>query len=144
MKIVVDADACPVTAFAVEAAAKYHLACVLVCDHTHSIEYEGAKTIIVDKGADSADLKIANLLCAGDIVITQDYGLATLCLAKKAKVLSQNGLIFTEENIDTLLFSRHVHKKAMRAGKHVKGPKKRTAENDEAFLKAFYTLLEKN
>lgn len=144
MKIVVDADACPVTALTVQTAKEKNISCILVCDNTHTLSYDYAQIVTVDKGADSADLKIANLLKVNDIVVTQDYGLAALCLSKKAKVLNQNGLIFTEQNIDSLLLSRHLNKKARKAGKRTKGPSKRTPEHDKAFLAALLSLLKEN
>lgn len=142
MKIVIDADACPVTALTVKVAQEKGIECIIVCDNTHLIEYENVKTIVVDKGADSADCKVANLLKEGDIAITQDYGLAALCLGKKARVLNQNGLIFTNDNIENLLYSRYMNKKVMMSGKRIKGPSKRTKENDKAFLTSLTRLLE--
>ena len=141
MKIIIDADACPVTALAVKYADEKGIPCILVCDNTHSIEYETAETIVVDKGADSADCKIANIIEKGDIAVTQDYGLAALCLGKKAKVLNQNGLIYTDQNIETLLYTRYANKKIMNAGKRIKGPSKRTKENDDAFMKSLKKLV---
>ena len=80
--------------------------------------------------------------CApGDIVVTQDYGLASMCLARRARVLNQNGLEYSADNIDALLEHRWQNKKLLRAGKHPKGPAKRTREQDEAFAKALAKLL---
>ena len=117
------------------------LECIIVCDNTHSIEKDGAKTIVVDKGADSADCKIANLTEKGDVIITQDYGLAALVLGKGGKALNQNGLIYTESNIDNLLFTRFVGKKERLAGNRTKGPKKRTHQNDIDFLKSLLLCI---
>ena len=111
MKIIIDADACPVVDITVNTAKERGFECIIVCDNTHSIEKDGAKTIVVDKGADSADCKIANLTEKGDVIVTQDYGLAALILGKGGKALNQNGLIYTESNIDNLLFTRHISKK---------------------------------
>lgn len=141
MKIIIDADACPVLDIAVETAKKHKLNCIIVCDNTHHIQRECVQTITVDKGDDSADCKIANITEADDIIVTQDYGLASLILGKGAKALNQNGLIYTDENIDTLLFTRHIGKKERRAGNRTKGPKKRTKQNDEDFIKALNRLL---
>ena len=77
----------------------------------------------------------------GDIVVTQDYGLASMCLARRARVLNQNGLEYTADNIDVLLERRWQNKKLLRAGKHPKGPAKRTKEQDEAFAKALEGML---
>lgn len=142
MKLVIDADGCPVVALAVKTAEKYGVRCVLVCDTAHTFSNVPAEIITVSQGADSADFRIVNLLDAGDIVVTQDYGLAAMCLAKKATALNQNGLIYFEKNMDELLLSRHIHKKVRRAGGRMKGPKKRTKQQDESFDKALTVLLE--
>lgn len=142
MKIIIDADACPVVDIAVDTAKKRNLECIIVCDNTHSIQKDGAVTVVVDKGADSADCRIANLTEKGDVVITQDYGLAALVLGKGGKALNQNGLIYTDTNIENLLFTRYIGKKERMAGNRTKGPKKRTSQNDSDFIKAFNLCLD--
>lgn len=142
MKLMIDADGCPVVALAVKTAEKYGVRCVLVCDTAHTFSNVSAEIITVSQSADSADFRIVNLLDTGDIVVTQDYGLAAMCLAKKATALNQNGLIYSEKNMDELLLSRHIHKKVRRAGGRMKGPKKRTKQQDEAFEKALTALFE--
>lgn len=143
MKLLIDADACPVTDIALNCAKKYNIEeCILLCDTSHMIERDSARTIVVSKGADSADFALVNLVKAGDTVVTQDYGLAAMCLAKKANVLNQNGLIFTEFNISSLLEQRHLSKKIRMAGGRTKGPSKRTKEQDEAFLRSLRKILE--
>lgn len=144
MKIIIDADACPVVDIAVGIAKERNLECILVCDNTHFIQKDGAETIIVDKGADSADCRIANLTEKGDVVITQDYGLAALVLGKGGKSLNQNGLIYSDTNIENLLFTRFIGKKERMAGNRTKGPKKRTSQNDADFIKAFNLCLDSN
>ncbi len=142
MKLIIDADACPVTDIALEIAGKKNVPCIIVCDNSHYIVRDNAETLVVDKGADAADLKIANTVSKGDIVVTQDYGLAALVLGKGARALNQNGLIFTDLNIENLLYSRYVNKKLRLSGGRTKGPPARTSENDTAFIKAFSSLLE--
>lgn len=141
MKVIIDADACPVVDIAVQITKENNIECIIVCDNTHFIQKDSAETIVVDKGADSADCKIANLTEKGDIIITQDYGLAALVLGKGAKALNQNGLIYTNDNIENLLFTRHIGKKERMAGNRTKGPKKRTHQNDLDFIKAFRICL---
>ncbi len=142
MRIIIDADACPVVDITVNVAKEHGLECIIVCDNTHTIERDGATTIVVDKGADSADCRIVNIIEKGDVVVTQDYGLATLVLGKGGKALNQNGLIYTDSNIENPLFTRHIGKKERMAGKRTKGPKKRTAQNDADFLKALLICLD--
>ena len=143
MKIMVDADACPVKELIINCARKHALEVIMVCDVAHMLFYneDFVKTVTVDQGADSADLAIANRTQAGDICITQDYGLAALVLGKGAKALNQNGLIYTDSNIENLLFTRFIGKKERMAGNRTKGPKKRTAQNDADFLKALLLCL---
>lgn len=143
MRILVDADACPVRNQIVRIAKLYEIPVIFYCDIAHLIEDDYATTIIVDQGKDSADLKLANALVRGDIVVTQDYGLATMALAKGAKVLNASGGEYTNENIDRLLFERHISKKARNAGIRTKGPSKRTPLEDEKFellLKQFVDI----
>ena len=91
MNILIDADGCPVVGITVRTAGNYGLKCTIICDTAHSIHREGAETITVDKGADSADFRLVNLVRTGDIVVTQDYGLAAMCLSRGAAVIDQNG-----------------------------------------------------
>jgi uncharacterized protein YaiI (UPF0178 family) len=142
MKIFIDADGCPVVDIAVRAAKRYGLECTIICDTAHSIRRDGAETIIVDKGSDSADFRLVNLISAGDIAITQDYGLAAMCLSKKAVVLNQDGKRYTEDNISGLLEFRAVSAKIRRSGGHTKGMPKRTAQQDRDFEKALIRLAE--
>ena len=142
MKIIIDADACPVVDITIKVAKERELECNIVCDNTHTIERDGATTIVVDKGADSADCRIANITEKGDVVVTQDYGLAALVLGKGGKALNQNGLIYTDSNIENLLFTRFIGKKERVAGNRTKGPKKRTSQNDADFLKALLMCLD--
>ena len=143
MRIFIDADGCPVVDIAVRAAKKHGLECTIICDKAHSIQREGAETIIVDKGADSADFRLVNLVGAGDIAITQDYGLAAMCLSKRAVVLNQDGKRYTEENISGLLEFRAVSAKIRRSGGRTKGLSKRTPQQDTDFERALSELLEK-
>ena len=125
MRILIDADGCPVVDLTVGLAKKYGIECTILCDTSH----------------DSVDFKIVNLVGEGDIVVTQDYGLAAMCLARKAIPVSQNGMVYTDKNIDQLLFTRYVSKKIRNAGGRMKGPSKRTPEQDKAFEAALEKLI---
>jgi uncharacterized protein YaiI (UPF0178 family) len=142
MRVFVDADACPVVDITVKICSRAEIACFLLCDTAHQIFREPAQTLVFDKGADSVDFAIANRVQPGDIVITQDYGLGAMCLAKGAKVLHQDGWQYTQENMDALLFQRYETKKYRAAGGRTKGPSKRHREQDAAFEKALYTLVQ--
>lgn len=141
MRLFLDADGCPVTGQAVGLANTYKIPCTIICDTSHEINLPHAETVTVSKGADSADFVIVNLLQKGDLVVTQDYGLAAMCLSRGAKVLHQDGFFYTEDNIDALLHFRAEAKRARRGGARLKGPRKRTKEQDDAFTAALETFL---
>lgn len=143
MEIFVDADACPVKNIIVELAKKYHLAVTMIIDTSHILNDGYSKVITVDKGRDSADIKLINLVNRQDIVVTQDYGVAAMALGKGAVPMSQNGLIYSDDNIDRLLFERHLGQKSRRIGKKTSSVKKRTKENDEDFYNALVSLINK-
>jgi hypothetical protein len=143
MRILVDADGCPVVDAAIAAAKKYGAPCILFCDNAHVFERDGAQTVTVDKGADSADFALTNRIQPGDIVITQDYGLAAMALARKATVMNQNGMLYNESNIEMLLQSRYAAGKIRRAGGRIKGPRKRSREEDLSFGNALDKELTK-
>ncbi len=141
MQILVDADACPVKDIIVRIAKKKNIPVTMIIDTSHELN-DGYSTIItVEKSKDSVDLKLINMVNAGDIVVTQDYGLAAMALVKSAKVLNQNGLVYTNENIDRLLFERHIGQKIRRRGGRTKGPKRRTCEDDERFVRVLMNII---
>ncbi len=141
MKLLVDADGCPVVDLAVRIAQKYAVECLLLCDTSHQFEKPGAQTITGSKGADSVDFALVNRVAAGDVVVTQDYGLAAMCLAKKAIPLNQDGMVYSDENIDALLLARHTAKKIRQGGGRLRGPGKRRPEQDAAFAATLEQLL---
>ena len=144
MRILIDADGCPVVDITVKVAKKYGCVCLILCDTSHRFEKDGAETIVVPKGADSVDFALVNLLEPGDIVVTQDYGLAALCLSRKGYPINQDGMLYSDENIDALLMSRHIAKKVRQSGGRLKGPKKRQPSQDVEFERRLESLVEKN
>ena len=137
----VDADACPVKEIIVSIAKRKGLPVVMVMDTSHEMDDGYSTTITVDKARDSADMALINMVCSQDIVITQDYGLAAMALSKSAKVLNQNGLVYTNENIDQLLMDRYLGQKVRRGGGRSKGPHKRTHDDDARFIRSFEGLI---
>ena len=143
MQIFVDADACPVVAI-VEKVAKMHAVPVtLLCDTNHVLSSGYSKVIVVGAGADAVDYKLISICHKGDMVVSQDYGVAAMALGKGAYAIHQSGKWYTNENIDQMLMERHLNKKARRASQknHLKGPKKRTAEDDEYFRESFEKMI---
>ena len=139
--VLIDADGCPVVDLTIRVCKGHGVPVFILCDTAHRIERAGAETLVFDKGADSVDFALVNRVKAGDIVVTQDYGLASMCLARRARVLNQNGVSHTAGTIDALLERRWQNKKLLRAGKHPKGPARRTKEQDAAFAKALDEIL---
>ena len=134
MRILIDADGCPVVDETILLAHEYGVECFILCDTAHYFNKDGAHTMVFSQGADSVDFALVNMVQPGDIVVTQDYGLAAMCLARKGNPINQNGMIYTEHNIDGLLASRHTAQKIRRSGGRTKGPSKRMAAQNEAFI----------
>lgn len=144
MKILIDADGCPVVKQATQIAKGNNIEVVIFCDTSHIINSDYAQIITVSKGADSVDFALVNEVKSGDIVVTQDYGLAAMVLSKGGKAITQNGMIISDSNLGLLLTTRYESKKARMSGAHLKEPKKRTAQNDEEFIKSFKSMLNVN
>ena len=143
--IYVDADACPVVK-QIEIVAKSHnIPVTLFCDTNHVLKSDYSEVKIIGAGADAVDFALVNFCRAGDIVVTQDYGVAAMALARGAYAINQDGWQYTNENIEGLLAKRHFIKKMRNATHkhHLKGPRKRTVEDDEKFTEALEQLLYK-
>lgn len=143
MRILIDADGCPVVDITVAVASRHSLPCHIFCDTAHVFDKEGAKTHILPKGADSADFALVNFARRGDVVITQDYGLASMALSRGAVCINQDGDEYTENNIDALLLARHTARKIRNGGGRLKGPPKRNAEQNVRFEKKLTELVMK-
>lgn len=133
MKILIDADGCPVVDLTIKVANMLGIKIIIMCDTSHIINKNNVETIVLSKGIDSVDFAIVNKVDKGDIVVTQDYGLAAMVLSKGGYPINQNGFIYNNENIDRLLFTRHVSKKIRNSGGKIKGHKKRQKEDDIKF-----------
>lgn len=141
MTILVDADACPVKEQVVRLAKARGIPVVMLIDTSHIWSDGYSQVITVDKARDSVDFALIGRTRAGDVVVTQDFGVAAMALSVGARALNQNGLIFTAENMDALLMERHVSAKIRRAGGRTRNPHKRTREDDARFEEAFCGLL---
>lgn len=144
MEIYVDADACPVTGIVEKIAQKHNIPVNLFCDTNHVLKSDYSKVFIIGAGSDAVDIAVINHCKKGDVVVTQDYGVAALALGKGAKAIHQSGRIFTNDNIDSLLMQRYISKKERMSNSkhHIKGPKKRTTEDDKNFEREFEKLLQ--
>lgn len=144
MEIYVDADACPVTDIVEKTAKKYRIPVHLFCDTNHVLTSDYSKIHIIGAGADAVDLAVINQCKKGDIIVTQDYGAAALALGKGAYAIHQSGNVFDNKNIEGLLMQRYAAKRATLSHRktHIKGHKKRTAEDNEKFAAAFESLIQ--
>ena len=146
MKILVDADACPVVHSVERLAEKYEIPCTLLCDTNHVLNSEYCDVIVVGAGADAVEFKLISLLYRGDICVTQDYGVAAMALGKGCYAIHQSGKWYTNDNIDQMLMERHMAKKARRSSKknHLKGSAKRTEKDDQGFEKMIQKAIAKD
>ena len=141
MRILIDADGCPVVNETIKVAHKFNLESIIFCDTSHNFEEKNIKVIVVSKGIDAVDFAILNNIEKGDIVITQDYGLASLVLSRNSYAINQSGMVYTNENIDELLYSRYISKKMRNSGARIKGPKKRDKSQDIIFKENLEKLM---
>lgn len=143
LHIYVDADACPVVDIVGRIAEKYGIPVTLLCDTNHVLQSDYSEVIVVGAGADAVDYKLISICHKGDIVVSQDYGVAAMALGKGAYAIHQSGKWFTNDNIDEMLFSRHIAK-VMRNSKkksHLKGGRKRNSDDDKNFEMSFERLI---
>ena len=144
MRILVDADACPVNRIVEQVAEQYKIPLVFVCDENHTLSSSYGDIVTVPSGMDAVDFKIIEIGKKGDLVVTQDYGVAAMVLGKGMYAIHQSGKEYTEYSIDSLLMERHISKKARKSGKfRGKGPSKRTTEDDKKFQDELIRLIEK-
>ena len=147
MKIYVDADACPVQNEIMEVAEQFDIPVVLVKSFSHFSHDEQPSfvdTVYVDHGADAADLEIMRRAQKGDLVVTQDYGLASLLLGKGCIIIHQKGFLYSDKNIERLLATRHASAMARRAGQRTKGPKAFNNEDREKFRQKLEKVIQTN
>lgn len=145
MRILVDADACPVVGIVERIAEEYGIPVMLLCDTNHVLQSDYSEVKIIGAGADAVDFALVGQCKKGDIVVTQDYGVAAMILGKGAYGIHQSGKWYTNDNIDRMLMERHMAKKVRRTGSkhHLKGPSKRTEEDDKRFAESLERLIVK-
>lgn len=141
MAILVDGDGCPNILEIKELAKRYAVKMLVFVDYAHAIEDEYFETVFCEIGNDSVDQAIIAVCKKEDLVISQDYGLASLILLKGAQVLHPSGKVINNDNIDQLLMNRYLSAMQRRAGKNCKGPIKRTDEIQKYFLKQLENML---
>ena len=144
MRVFVDADACPVVGIIEKVAREHNVPVTLLCDTNHVLSSDYSEVIVVGAGADAVDYKLISICHKGDIVVSQDYGVAAMALGKGAYAIHQSGKWYTNENIDQMLMERYLNKKARRASRknHLKGPRKRTSEDNERFRESLEKMIQ--
>jgi len=142
MKIIIDGDACPGISIIEKVAKNHEVPVKIYCDIHHFIQSDYSEVKIVDSGFQSVDMYVMNETKEGDIIVSQDYGVAAICLSKKAKVINPKGYIYNEENIDRLLEERHISQKIRQSGGRTSNPKKRTQEDNLRLEKNLIKLIE--
>ena len=143
MKIIIDGDACPGISIIEKVAKLYKIPVIIFCDINHFIQSDYSIVRIVDNGFQNVDMYVVNETKSNDIVISQDYGVAAICLSKNAAVINPKGYIYNNDNIDRLLEERHIHQKIRKGGGRTSNPKKRTVEDDNRLEKNLICLIQK-
>lgn len=135
MKVYIDADACPVVKETEKLCKQYNIPLEIICDTSHIFYSEYANIITVGAGSDAVDFAIINKCHTNDIVVTQDYGLAAMVLSKNCYCINQNGMLYTKDNISSLLNSRYISQKIRKSSSkhHLKGPSKRSKSDTQNF-----------
>lgn len=144
MKIIIDGDACPGISIIETIAKKYSIEVIIYCDYNHFIQSDYSIVKTVDSGFQSVDMYVINEAKAGDIIVSQDYGVAAICLSKKCSVINPKGYIYDESNIERMLEERHLSQKIRRSGGRISNPKKRTKEDDLRLHCNLQKLIERN
>ena len=144
--IYIDADACPVTRDALSVARSRRVPVVLVANTTQNLaryaERSGVECVEVSGGRDAADFAIVEQLEPGDVVVTQDIGLAAMALGRNARPLSPRGRVYSLATIDMELEVRHAEQQHRRAGGRTGGPSAFEEEDRERFVAALKRLLD--
>ena len=141
MRILIDGDAAPGIKLIEEVAKKYKIEMIIYVDDSHVINSDYAKVITVSTFSQSVDLKLTNNLKENDIVVTSDFGVAVVGLSKKAIVINSKGLIYTDDNINIMMEERHMKSKLRKQNIRLKGPKKRTKEDDKKLIECLENII---
>ncbi|MEG0094245.1 MAG: DUF188 domain-containing protein [Erysipelotrichaceae bacterium] len=141
MNIWIDGDGCPVVNETIELALYYGIKVTIVCDYAHVYQNRDVEVILVDTGRDNVDYALLARCKAGDVVVTQDYGLAALVLSKQGYAINQYGQEYHDGNINELLTKRAMNQVQRKHHKysHIA---KRTSGDDQKFIDGFMKLLD--
>lgn len=143
--IIIDGDACPVVNSVIELTQETGIFVTIIRSFSHfstQIDPEHVRTVYVDCGPESVDYKIVQLASSKDIVITQDYGLASLLLNKVRFVMHHKGFLFNDDNIQQLLDQRYINAQIRKQGGRHKGPPPFTKQDRQHFEHQFKLLIQ--
>lgn len=140
MRVLIDADAFPNIKEITDLGRKYGVEVIIYIDTNHVIDSDYAYVKYISPGANSVDIAIENEVKKNDLVLTQDYGVATIALCKDAICINQYGNFYTNDNIDYLLEIKNISR-VERGKHHIKGPRKRTLTDVENLLKRVEAVL---
>lgn len=142
MKIYVDADACPVIKIIEQVAREYNIPVTLLCDTNHILTSDYSEVMTIGAGADAVDYALIGLCKKGDIVVSQDYGVAAMAFAKKCYCIHHSGKWYTDDNIDTLLMERYIKKVERKKAKgHLKGHTRKREKDNVNFKESFANMI---
>lgn len=143
MKIIIDADACPknVLKYTLDIGKKNFIKVVSVASFNHNIDSD--LHIIVGNASQEADLKIINISESGDIIITQDWGLAAVVLSKNAAAISPSGIEYLADKMTFMLEEREMKAKFRREGGRTRGPSKRTDQDDIHYARTLEKVIQR-
>lgn len=143
MKMLVDADACPLKEEIVNVGLEANIKVILISSVAHftRISYQGEERITVDNNPQAVDMAIIERVQPGDVVVTQDYGLAALVLTRGGIPLTPRGVLLTEENIDSFLERRHLAMKVRKARGRLHGPPSLSCEEKRKCINVLHRLI---
>ena len=143
--VYIDADACPVTRETIAISRTHGVRVVIACNETQNVSRytnrSGVESLQVGVGRDAADFAIVERLEPGDVVVTQDLGLAAMALGRSAAAISPRGRVHTSATIDMELAVRHAEQRHRRAGGRTRGPSAMEEDDRDRFRVAFERLL---
>jgi uncharacterized protein len=145
VKVFIDADACPVTRDALAIARTDSIPVVLVANDSQNLgqfaDRVGVEILQVGSGRDAADFAMVPRLAPGDVVVTNDTGLAAMALARGARAINPRGRVYQAATIDAKLAVRHAEQRHRRAGGRTGGPAPFKDEDRERFRESLRRLL---
>lgn len=141
MKVIVDADACPRSCLSILSREQKRFSYRLITVASFNHKIDNSMHIIVGNEKEAADIAVINQVNREDLVVTQDWGLAALVLAKGGKAIAPSGRIYQDKDIDFLLEERSIKAKIRRSGTRTKGPKARRRQDDDKFHQSLLRIL---